>query len=302
LILTMAFAGSCAHSLYPVQTGSSLRREESGCTEETGFQYAIESDKADLYLNAAEQSQPMVIEGPVPFGGIVSHHLLASRQIAGFFAALKKVRGPGSANPIRRFVILGPDHHSVGSPEIKVSMLPYKTPFGFVEPDPAGVNHLISTGAVTRDESTFRGEHSIGALVAFIKYYFPDAKLLPIILHYRLEPEDTDQLDNILKEILDKDDFLLVSSDFVHGKNQKETDRLDEINKEILLDYTGRREPADFIELQSDCRKCVRILFRRVSDSGEQKSGRARILYHTSSHRLGGGAASQGTSYFFAVY
>jgi poly-gamma-glutamate synthesis protein (capsule biosynthesis protein) len=66
------------------------------------------------------------------------------------------------------------------------------------------------------DEKTFDKEHSITAVVPFIKYYFPETEIVPIIIGEGTKRADIDNLAKTLKNIAPQDSIVLVSVDFSH--------------------------------------------------------------------------------------
>lgn len=146
------------------------------------------------------------------YGGIVSHHMLISSEIAKFFLNLKE------QNP-KTIVILGPNHYGLGS-NLFISKYPFKTPWGLLEPDLDVIDALIQAGYVENQEKPFEIEHSISSLVGFIKYVFPDAKIAPVILSKKTPKDQLDKLAEELDKILLDETLVISSVDFSHHLNR----------------------------------------------------------------------------------
>lgn len=191
------------------EVGKSKQESPSKVDLKTHFAY---SNIVDLYgdLNGVKSWADDVKK----YGGICSHHFFVSRQIADFFAGLKN-------NPPKTIVILGPNHFGVGNGQILVSLYPYQTPWGVVEPDLNLAQKLIQGGIVLNDEKPFKLEHSISALVGFIKYYLPQTKIVPIIFKLNTPQTNADKLADELIKNLDDDSFVLASVDFSHHVNRQ---------------------------------------------------------------------------------
>jgi len=151
-------------------------------------------------------------------GGIVPHHDLASEMIADFFNGIK-------SQDIETIIILGPNHSNIGQPAISEKAV-WHTLFGTVEQDNQIVNELKQKGLVSFDENNFTKEHSIKVLTPFIKYYLPEAKIVPII--FTTEFNDYDLLAQSLEKYLQYENTILISSiDFSHYLPKQEADKND---------------------------------------------------------------------------
>jgi AmmeMemoRadiSam system protein B len=73
------------------------------------------------------------------------------------------------------FVIIGPSHRGYCT---CISAIPWETPLGIVENDP----ELASMLGIETDEVSHRDEHSLEVQVPFIKFRFPRARILPILM------------------------------------------------------------------------------------------------------------------------
>jgi gamma-polyglutamate biosynthesis protein CapA len=198
----------------------SLERRESKiifpeATEEkltaNGFHSAFHMDK-EFYGNLEGITQDWN-SGEQVYGGITSHHFLAAKEIARFFLALNK-KSP------RTIAIIGPNHFNVGGGDIMVSKYPFKTPWGNVYPDESCISGLIEKKAALNEEEPFSMEHSISALVGFMKFYLPDAKIVPIIVKRGTNLEKAENLAKTLDKILPDDAVVISSVDFSHHLNK----------------------------------------------------------------------------------
>jgi AmmeMemoRadiSam system protein B len=113
-------------------------------------------------------------------GGIVTHHLLADSLIAPFFSSIS------AAKPELVFVI-GPNHKRVGQKKINTGRWDWQTSFGVLEADDEAIKSLIDSCDAGENFELLEAEHSISSLVPYIKYYLPDVKLVPILLHGTME-------------------------------------------------------------------------------------------------------------------
>jgi len=110
------------------------------------------------------------------------------------------------------FIVIGPSHHGFRT---CISQVPWETPLGIVDTD-TGLGSALDLDA---DENSHRDEHSIEVQVPFIKYRFPRARILPILMG----EQDQASARNLAGTILDavheeerEDVRFVASSDFSH--------------------------------------------------------------------------------------
>lgn len=166
----------------------------------------------NLFYNGLENSKTIAKEDCYSnTKGIIStHHLLASDIIHNLFKSIE-------ANHYDNIVIIGPDHSSRRGNDIIISDNAWSTPFGIVEIN-MKYNEKLSTFPLVKTDNEFmESEHSNSALIPFIKYYFPDAKLNTIALPTTLTIKESTDFGNLLAETLDSENTLLLASiDFSH--------------------------------------------------------------------------------------
>jgi len=199
------------------------------------FQYSVMCDQPGYYEAAIREAERIgsgssVTTEPVgvPRWGIVSHHLLIKDLIAGYFQRLAREISP------QTFVIIGPNHFAEGHHRVAISSLGWKTPFGILPSDEHISSALIASGAVAVDEPAFIHEHSIGALVPFIKYYFPEAHVVPIIFRSDTDTLAAASLAGALLRCGGSGVFFLASLDFSHYKTSAVAQREDAVTLKVL--------------------------------------------------------------------
>jgi MEMO1 family protein len=176
-------------------------------SEIESYHSALHLDKS-FYGNLDDVESGQLEAGKV-YGGITSHHFFVAKKINDFFYSLKK------QNP-KTIVIIGPNHYNVGKSDVLISREPYKTPWGWLNPDGDVIEKLIGAKVATNDEGPFSREHSISALVGFMKYHLPDAKIVPIILKRNANQSEVRNLAEKLDGILPNDSIVVASVDFSH--------------------------------------------------------------------------------------
>lgn len=170
-------------------------------------------------------------------GMIVPHHLLPAPLIAAFFESARHL------NP-SRVVIVGPDHLSRARAGAIVSRARWKTPYGFIEPDLA----LIDALGLPVEEGVFDVEHSIAALVPFIKKSFPNAMMVPILVNGRLTEE---QIGNLKASATFDDALVIASVDFSHYLPARVAEFHDRTSRAALSDVGATFRSPDELEIDS---------------------------------------------------
>jgi len=106
-----------------------------------------------------------------PALGIVSPHAgyVYSGQVAAH--AFSRIE-PGFSGT---FVVIGPSHHGYLT---SASAIPWETPLGPIDTDTAFVEALD----IPVDEASHKEEHSVEVQLPFIRYRFPRARVVPIMM------------------------------------------------------------------------------------------------------------------------
>lgn len=167
--------------------------------------------------------------------GITSHHLpTAISFISQFYKVLKTSKGPRET-----FIILGPDHFERCLSNVATSKKPYLTPFGEVTVDEEIIDNLLSAG-VYLDNNCLEGEHSVGIQTIFIKYLFPQAKVVPLIFSASTQDNQIKGLADVLEDYKDKI-TVVCSVDFSHSYPKEQAEDLDRTSEQMLknLDSSG---------------------------------------------------------------
>ncbi len=254
---------------------ASLSASAYARTENFSF-YSDEPGKYLAAINAVGQRpESACVDGKANLrAGIVTHHLLAIGLENEFFSCLSRQAKP------ERIVLIGPDHYGQSMDRIAVSPLPWKTPFGILEPDVSAAAAIKESLGLNNDPEAFSGEHSIGVLVPFIRYYFPESRIVPIIIQRNVDIAKQTKLKKILSHFLDDPKTLvLLSMDFAHNQTSDEADRRDERAMKVIekLDYRQTNG------LDIDCHPGLKILLAALSD---RKGIRVQFLNHSNSAKI----------------
>lgn len=239
-------------------------------------QYSVFSDDRAYFsrsIAAAQSRLSASARNPAFAGkgvriGIVSHHLLIRNLIAEYVLRLAEESHP------KTIILLGPNHASRGPYRVTISELPWKTPFGLVQPDRALARELEGIASV--DEDAFYNEHSIGALVPFIRYVFPRSKIVPLIFRSDTDTATAAMLARILASRCSEDVLIIASLDFSHYKTSAVAMEQDSATFEIIREFDVSRYREAFVDSRP-------VLYTVLAICRELQLTRIEVIHHTNS-------------------
>jgi len=181
--------------------------------------------------------------------GIISHHFLAKELIADFYNKI-------SSDKIKNVFLISPNHYNHFYPTgtlAYTSSLAWKTPYGNLIAN----NQIIdSIDKVEKNDSAIGLEHGIYVEIPFIRKFFPNAKIVPLVINLSANSEDLFQLGKQLNYLGKEDSILIVSSDFSHDIPATESSKQDKKSIEELKKLN--KEKINYIN--SDCKQCFLVL------------------------------------------
>lgn len=222
-----------------------------------------------------------------PFIGITSHHLpTASPLIDTFYYQLKKKRPD-----IKTFVVIGPDHSERCRQKFSIKSLPVMTMYGELRTDKALASRLAEAGA-KREEACFEGEHAIGVQANYIKRFFPEAKMVPVLLSYAAKQRSFEAL---IKELASNrnDVFVVASVDFSHYLEVQKAEAVDAISRKMINELDG----TSFSLKQIDSPATIKVILGLA----RALQLKPEIIEHRNSFDYNG-AYKNTTSYFSVVF
>ena len=225
-------------------------------------------------------------------GGIIPHHLLAKDIIHEFFKTVQ-------SDKYDLIVLIGPDHKSKDGKKILTTLKDWQTPFGILETDKEITKNLINKSILTKENEKMEKEHSVASLVSFVKYYFPNCKVVSAALSCYLEMKDINALsDSIYEEIKDKKVLIIASVDFSHYLSYEEANINDEITREALL-TRDIKKIYSFTNDNMDSPETVITLLNIMKKLGADNE---KILQNLNAYDIVCKSKEETTSYFSVVY
>lgn len=225
-------------------------------------------------------------------GIICTHHLLASGMMHKLFESIE-------GNSYENIVIIGPDHNSKNGMDIFISKNDWLTPFGILEINEQYNSMLLSKPHVKANDTIMQNEHSSSALIPFIKYYFPNAKVNTIAIPATLNKKESIYIGNYLHEILDSSKTLLIASiDFSHYLNAAQASA----NDKITLDSITKMDLAKISRFNNDNLDSPQTLIAFLTYISKSDSKQLNLLENKNSYDILPINYDYTTSYFTIIY
>lgn len=243
-----------------------------------------------LFLSPIKQTRE-VPSGELVTGLTVPHHLLASNLIAkGFNFA--------SRGKYSQILLISPDHYSLGDSGISAAGKNFSTVFGELSADLKSVKKLEKLPFV-HEQNFFYREHGIQAELPFIKYYFPDAKIIALAVKETAEKSQLDQLVDELKKILAPNSLVIQSTDFSHYLTPNQAEARDQQTIEVLK----RANPEELFYLEQPANlDCIAAQYVQIRLQNELYGSKLHILDHKNSQDYTKEKVASSTSYIVQVY
>lgn len=245
---------------------------------------------SSFFLSAIKQNKVSVPATNVT-GIIVPHHLLAVDLVASTFANI-------SSNSYSHIVLLSPDHFDAGQSNLSVTERNVETVFGQVKTDRHLSQKLKELPFIT-EENFFYREHGLQAILPFIKYYFPEARVTLITFKPTASKQELDTVIHSLEAELPADSLIIQSTDFSHYLTPTEALDWDQLS----ITAIKSDQPGDILRLkQPENLDSVAALYVQASLQKNFFHSSVTIHAHKNSQDYTSTTVVSSTSYLTAVY
>jgi len=201
----------------------------------------------------------------VPLGAIIPHHMVVDVEIAKFYASIEAVIEPSVV------VVIGPNHYENGEANIQTCRdCVYDTVNGDVEVGRELVDKLLDEKVAERLDETFIKEHSIFSHTPFIKKYFPEVQIVPILLQWEMPVEEVSRLAEWLDDNLPEDALVIASVDFSHYISAEAADFHDQSAFATISNF----DFANLYDLEVDSPSSLYALLDLMKRRGYMKAER----------------------------
>ncbi len=178
------------------------------------------------------------------------------------------------------------------------SDLAWATAFGPVEPDHEWIRRLSDSGLVEIESSVLTTEHSIAGIMPAIKYYLPEARVVPLILNGDMTRAEAQRLSQALVGQWDKGAVLVSAVDFSHYLVRSEAERYDAITLDAIRTF-DTSALSRFDDRYLDSPPSISVLMYTMIELG---AGEFVLLENTNSGALAEDQLAPTTSYIVGYY
>lgn len=188
---------------------------------------------------------PQLQRGERRIIGLVSPHagyMYSGPVAAHGFSALAQDGKPD------RIIILGPNHHGIGSGVSLMSSGKWITPLGEVEVDRELAKEILKNSEIIDDdEEAHRLEHSIEVQLPFLQHLLGEFRFVPICMMFQDVKTSLEVGEAVALACQGKDVLLIASTDFTHYEPQERAIKKDRtaIEKILALDPRGLVETVE---------------------------------------------------------
>jgi AmmeMemoRadiSam system protein B len=234
------------------------------------------------------------------------HHLLAAELIGrGYGMAVasdRAVDSVASGRPVRLVAIVGPNHRNAGGGMLTTAAAVWRMPDGGgVAADAAAVRALSAEfgASVREDADAFGREHSVGVHAPFVRHFFPEARILPVILDSNTDRATAERLGRWLAEYLGDDGLAVFSIDFSHYLTEAQARTADTETRRLI--EAGDLEAVSRLtndNVDSPGSLIAAMVYARDVGNGR---GRLEILDNTNANDFLQLPVSSTTSHFLMV-
>lgn len=221
-----------------------------------------------------------------PVAIITSHHLPTAEDfIDSVYGQLKQ-----SIPDAGRFVVVGPDHFERCKSLMTTSKKDLLTQLGPIKND-SGLTQMLMAAGAGMEDSCYVQEHSVAVQAVFIKKYFPDATVSPLLFSSAADMESVKKVAKQLAEISDV--IVVCSTDFSHYESLQTANRTDRISERQLRG----EEKGDLRLEQVDSPAAIKF----VTEFTKARKAKLEVLQHANSFEFTG-SVDNTTGYFNAIY
>jgi AmmeMemoRadiSam system protein B len=239
----------------------------------------------------ASYSSPNAARSETPLralGGITPHHDLALPMIVRFY---ERVSSP----EVKRVWLFAPDHFRRARKLAAVCDADWKLDTGTLESDKEACAALDSLTFAESDAPMFEGEHGITIHIPLIARYFPNARVVPVVLSRNISDIGLIILRKKIMELIGLDDVIILSMDLSHYKTSEAMALEDERTLEVLREM----KPLETPSLDVDARRAAALVLYLFRDMG---ASIGEVLERSDSSEALGCRVESGTSYATVIY
>jgi AmmeMemoRadiSam system protein B len=247
---------------------------------------------ADPFLRSIHVTAQSKIPRQKVSGLTVPHHLLAADLIAHAF----RIAEGASYDKI---IILFPDHFKKTRLPFATTLRDFQTAFGVVRTNRQDAARLLGQRGLVEASDLFEKDHGIGAILPYVRHFFPDVAVVPIAVALGSQKAQWDQLVSALDGVVTDKTLIVQSTDFSHYLPPHEAFQHDQEVLNILSagDLDAVANLVQPKHLDSRGAQYVQMRLQR-----ERFQSRPVVILNRNSQSYSDRPESETTSYIVQVY
>lgn len=222
-------------------------------------------------------------------GLIVNHHLFASNLIDQTFSAA------ADSKP-SVIVLISPNHFNFGKYQLLTTQKNWPTKYGDLAGNKTISDQIINNSDLKIEDLVFEKEHGIFNIIPYLKKYYPESTVVPIIIKETISNDQIDQFAIQLNNFLPADALIIGSFDFSHYKIDAEADKNDEKSLMILQNF----DYFNTTNLDIDSTKGLRLVLKFLL---LRQTKKFQLIAHSSSAKITNNlTTTENTSYLDGIF
>jgi MEMO1 family protein len=237
--------------------------------------------------NAAASPQPAIRTKVV----VLPHHDILSPEFNAWYQDLAATQNL----PVKTVILLSPNHFQPHQQREVTTDQPLS--FGrskTVDIDQQLVSQLASQSSGV-DRQVFINEHGVNIHLPYIKQYFPEAKVVPLLLTRNIPQNRVEALSTFLSaSLVDPGTLIIASVDFSHNVPRVQAQEYDQ----LTITLVEENKPTEVLKLDDRYLDCPACLYLTLKAADQLDLDRSPLLFHNdATNYLGLGDHSPTTSY-----
>jgi AmmeMemoRadiSam system protein B len=248
--------------------------------------------KADVFVASIQAAQGVPVFHRRVSGLTVPHHLVAADLIARAFRVAE-------GNHYDKIVILFPDHFMKTRRPFATTRRPFETVFGRVQVSEGDASRLLADPRMVEESGLFAKDHGIGAVLPYVRHFFPDTPIVPIAVSIKSTRDDWERLVADLDPVITANTLIVQSTDFSHYLSHHEAIQRDQEVLNIIaaddLDAVAKlRQPAHLDSRGSQ--------YMQMRLQAKHFHSRPLVMFNSNSQAYSDRTEPETTSYIIQIY
>lgn len=222
-------------------------------------------------------------------GAIIPHHGFAAKYLSSFFSSIEN-------HDIETIILLGPNHTADGEKLFYTADSAWKTEFGLVQPDIEVISKLSKHNEFGINNDLVSHEHSVMTPIPYISNYFPQARVIPVLVNEK-DFGEINKASEVISRYISDNHLIIAAVDFSHDLTSQQA----EMNDTETISLIVNKNYARILELGNDHLDSPSSMV--LLDIIMAKKGRNEfnLIYNTNSSEMSGDKTGV-TSYIFGYY